>query len=268
MTTMIEKCVIAAAGRGTRVSSLSRGRSKEMLEAGGKPLIGWALDEALASGFRRLCLVSSPAKPEMEEWVTAIMAGKPAGSAELHIVRQDRPSGSAAAVELARDFVDGDPFALLFPDNIVRAVPPVPARLAAVFARRRTSINALMEVREAEEAAALSASGRAELEKLGAALFRVVRIEAKRRGETYPFPPLAPRLRLFPRAVLAPEFFEYLDRVRPPPGEDFDDSEVFALMAREGRLEALRVAARVFDAGNPAGLRRARAHCRKERRIE
>lgn len=114
----LRKCVIPAAGLGTRLLPLTGTRPKEMVEVGGRPVIDWVIEEAVASGLAEICLIISPVKKEMKAHVRKLLSSSSAAS--LCCLEQERPSGLARAISLAEDSVGDEPFALILPDNLVR----------------------------------------------------------------------------------------------------------------------------------------------------
>lgn len=107
--------ILPAAGKGTRMALLTGGRPKELLPVGGREVIQWVLDEAKEAGARRIVVVSSTEKPELNAYLT--------GRAE--VVFQHAPAGHADAVTTPN--VDGaalvlNPDTIFFPDSPSRSL--------------------------------------------------------------------------------------------------------------------------------------------------
>src|SRR4051812_19966763 len=119
------KAVIPAAGLGTRFLPIAKAVPKEMLPLGDKPVIGYVVEEAVASGFDEILIVLSRGKesiaryfapePELERHLEA--AGKSEAleslravgkGARIHYIFQPVMRGLGDAVGLARDFAGRD----------------------------------------------------------------------------------------------------------------------------------------------------------------
>jgi len=134
--TKVRKAVIPAAGLGTRVLPASKAMPKEMLPIVDKPAIQYIVEEAVAAGIREILIILSRGKtivedhfdrsPELEQRL--LESGKQAihrqmldvaGLADIQYVRQQEMLGLGHAVAQARNFVGGEPFAVLYGDDVV-----------------------------------------------------------------------------------------------------------------------------------------------------
>lgn len=132
----ITKAVIPAAGFGTRHLPITKAIAKEMLPILDRPAIDYVVEECVLSGITDICIVVSRGKsmiadyfdrvPEIESSLaksgkTALLEKINAYMGKVHItyVRQPEMRGTAYAVDLCRDFAAGEPFALLFPDDVM-----------------------------------------------------------------------------------------------------------------------------------------------------
>lgn len=132
----ITKAVIPAAGFGTRHLPITKAIAKEMLPILDRPAIDYVVEECVLSGITDICIVVSRGKsmiadyfdrvPEIESSLakagkTALLEKMNAYMGKVHItyVRQPEMRGTAYAVDLCRDFAAGEPFALLFPDDVM-----------------------------------------------------------------------------------------------------------------------------------------------------
>ena len=255
----LTKCVIPAAGRGTRLLPLTERQPKEMIEVGGKPLIEWAVEEALDTGLTDICLISRPGKRVMESHLMKLLNEKYRPEISFCCIEQKEPRGLGRAIALAKDFAGEEPFVLILPDNLVRAREPVIRQMIPAFKNYGLSINALMKFSSPHQAVRFSNSGRVDIERLAGAVFKIKNIYPKGKG-AFPWRAKEKNFRLYPRSILLPEFFSYLEELSPPFPREFDDVPVFQKMAEEGRLLGYDTRAEVFDAGNPKGLRHTRLY--------
>lgn len=132
----VTKAVIPAAGLGTRFLPATKVLPKEMIPVVDRPGIQWAVEECVRAGITDICVVTSRGKsliedhfdvaPELE--VNLEAKGKSAELSEvrriadlatIYYVRQNEPLGFGHAVAQARAYVDGEPFVVLVPDEVV-----------------------------------------------------------------------------------------------------------------------------------------------------
>lgn len=66
---MIQKAIILAAGKGTRFLPYTRVVPKEMLPVVDVPAIRFNIDEAVASGIKRLCIVTNSTKYDLNHYL-------------------------------------------------------------------------------------------------------------------------------------------------------------------------------------------------------
>src|SRR5881396_2564790 len=132
----VRKAVMPAAGLGTRFLPATKASPKEMLPLVDKPLIQYAVEEAVASGIEDIIIITGRGKRTIEdhfdrsfelEWHLE-QAGKfeqlkevraISDIAAIHYIRQKEPRGLGAAVALAEPHVNGETFAVLLGDDII-----------------------------------------------------------------------------------------------------------------------------------------------------
>ena len=147
----LRKTVMPVAGLGTRFLPATKAQPKEMLALVDRPLIQYAVEEAVAAGTEEVILVSSPRKgailehfasdPTLED--TLASRGKTelrdlvrgvSRLAEVEAVMQGEPLGVGHAILQAREAVAGDSFGVMFPDDFILADVPVMEQLRRVHA--------------------------------------------------------------------------------------------------------------------------------------
>ena len=146
----IRKAVLPVAGMGTRFMPATKVVPKELLPIVDKPVIQYLVEEAVLSGIEEIIFVISPDKelirhhfshhPELESLLKARgkhdIADKISpihGMAKFSYVYQNDPLGDGHAILQAEALVGGEPFAVLFGDDIVKHEVPALAQLIGMF---------------------------------------------------------------------------------------------------------------------------------------
>ena len=132
----INKAVLPVAGFGTRFLPATKAIPKEMLSIIDKPLVQYAVEEAIEIGIEEIIFITSPSKysikkhfdksQKLEEKL--INSGKidlieklnPSkfNNIKFHYIVQDEQKGLGHAISLAEDFINNEPFAVLLPDDL------------------------------------------------------------------------------------------------------------------------------------------------------
>lgn len=153
----VRKAVIPAAGMGTRFLPATKAMPKEMLPLVDKPLIQYAVEEAVAAGCTEIIIVTGRNKGTMEDHfdrspeleASLIARHKPAllkaaqsmtKLARVVYTRQAEPLGLGHAVLQAKDLVGDEPFAVILPDDIVDSKVACLKQMVDAFRETQSSI--------------------------------------------------------------------------------------------------------------------------------
>ena len=257
----IRYCVVPAAGLGTRFLPATKVLPKEMLPVVDRPVIEWAIEEAMAAGAVEMILVIANGKeliqahferqPELEEVLEA--RGKHAELAAVrrsqelaHIryVLQEQPLGLGHAVLCAAEVVGDNPFLCMLPDDLSHASPPILAQLRQAWDEVQTPVLALMRVSGDE----ISRYGCATVAESRGRLHRVTEVVEK------PKPGKARSdLAIMGRYVLPPGIFDVLRRTPPGAGGEIQLTDGIAGMIAEGEVWGLEFEGELLDVGTVDG---------------
>ncbi len=265
----VSVAVIPAAGRGTRVSAVTAGRSKEMLSLAGLPAIQWVIDEALLAGLTQVVVVVRRAKTDLVDYLRTgyhdalVPAGQPdlaklRAQAELHLTFQPEPVGLGDALSRAVATVGHRPFAILYPDNIFLASEPAVRPLVESFGRLRKAVMGLYP--EAQlEAGRGSKSGRVLYRRAGPyGLVRLTRLLDKQQPWPWLYRWRHPALRMIGRGALPARFFNAIEAARAGVTGELDDIQPLRTLIRDRSCYGLPVCGRRFDIGSLEGFQKAR----------
>ncbi len=165
MTSGINKAVFPVAGLGTRTLPATKVLAKEMLTLVDRPIIQYAVEEALSAGIRELIFITADSKqiirdhfrpnPKLErelarrgkqELLEQVKNISPV-DATCHYVIQDEPLGLGHAVLCARPLVGDEPFAVLLPDDLVyHPEQTCLQQMLALYQERNASVVAVENV--------------------------------------------------------------------------------------------------------------------------
>jgi UTP--glucose-1-phosphate uridylyltransferase len=162
MLKKVRKAVFPVAGLGTRFLPATKAVPKEMLTVVDRPLIQYAVEEALEAGIEQMIFVTGRGKTALEDHfdiayeleATLKARGKPLealGSTRLPpgsvvAVRQQEPLGLGHAVWCARDIVGDEPFAVFLPDEVMVGSPNCTRQLVDAYERVGGNVVAMLEV--------------------------------------------------------------------------------------------------------------------------
>ena len=258
---LIETAVFPVAGRGTRFLPATKASPKEMLPVVDKPLIQYAVEEALAAGARRLVFITGASKRAIEDHFDSDRElesllksqGKSELVKQLHSVlpsyatciyiRQPAPLGLGHAVLCARPAVGNEPFFVHLADDLITSEPGCLSQMAEVYSAKRASVIGCEVV------------PRSETDKYG-----IVEVEA--RGTTArirsivekPKPAQAPsNLAVVGRYLLSPAIFDHLERIGKGAGGEIQLTDGIARLLGEEAVYAHRFSGQHFDCGSKLG---------------
>ena len=258
---LIETAVFPVAGRGTRFLPATKASPKEMLPVVDKPLIQYAVEEALAAGARRLVFITGASKRAIEdhfdsdqelegllrrqgksELLRQLRSVLPSYATCIYI-RQPAPLGLGHAVLCARPVVGEQPFFVHLADDLIDAQTPVLAQMAAVHAGRGGSVIGCQTVPRAEtdRYGIVATQGRGVTQRITAIVEK-------------PKPAQAPStLAVVGRYLLMPRVFDHLARIGRGAGGEIQLTDGISRLLDEEAVYAHRFEGRRYDCGSKLG---------------
>ncbi|MEX2494931.1 MAG: UTP--glucose-1-phosphate uridylyltransferase GalU [Woeseia sp.] len=266
MTQPIRAAVFPVAGRGTRFLPATKASPKEMLPVVDKPLIQYAVEEAIAAGATKLVFITGSSKRAIEDHfdsdaelekalsgsgkedlLQSINGIVPPGVSCIYI-RQGEPLGLGHAVLCARPAVGDQPFFVHLADDLIAAEPGCLSQMAEEYKRHGGSIVAVETVPEQET----SSYGIVEVDKQQDSTQRITGIVEK------PKPADAPsNLAVVGRYLLAPQIFDKLEKTKHGAGGEIQLTDAIADMLEEYPVYAYAFTGERFDCGNKLGYLKA-----------
>lgn len=262
----VRKAVIPAAGLGTRFLPATKATPKEMLCLVDKPLIQYAVEEAVAAGCTEVIVVTSRGKttiedhfdvsPELEFSLRAKrkdalleVARSVSRLAKVVFVRQPEPLGLGNAVLMARELVGNEPFAVLLPDDVMDCSMPCLSQLVRAFARVTCSVVASEVVAEADISSYGSlAYSRTEDEQL----LKITGLVEKPSSEE------APSLNaIVGRYILTPKIFDCIEMIEPGAGGEVQLTDALRCLLAYEEIYGHVFSGTRYDAGDKQGFLRA-----------
>ncbi|MEK7546615.1 MAG: sugar phosphate nucleotidyltransferase [Patescibacteria group bacterium] len=134
----VTKLVLPVAGFGKRLMPLTKKTPKNLLKVNGKPLVEYAIEEAVQSGIKDVILIVNPKiKSAFDAYVKR--AKKKFQSLDFHIRVQETPAGNGHALISAADLIKGEPFAVRFCDDVLVSNSLILGSLLKVFEKYKSS---------------------------------------------------------------------------------------------------------------------------------
>jgi UTP--glucose-1-phosphate uridylyltransferase len=261
----VRRAVFPAAGLGTRFLPATKSQPKEMLPLVDKPIIQYAVEEAIASGLENLVIITGRGKNAIEDHfdisyeLEKILEerGKSdqlrlvrAVSEMVHIayVRQKEALGLGHAILVSQDLMNDEPFAVLLGDDVIVADVPCVRQMIDVYNRYQTSVIAIMEV-PAEETNRYGIIQGRPLPDGEGRLFDVVdMVEKPKLGE-------APsNLAIIGRYILTPAIFEMLQETGKGSGGEIQLTDGLRRLLKREKILAYKFKGTRHDAGDKLGF--------------
>ena len=262
----VKKAVFPVAGLDTRFLPATKAMPKEMLPVVDKPLIQYAVEEALSAGIEEIIFVTGRRKEALEDHFdrscelehTLMLRNKESLLLELESLvpesgtiiytRQSEPLGLGHAIWCSRHAVGNEPFAVLLADDLVKTERPVLSQMLAQFEAVQSSIVAIEEINPDQT----EKYGILDVENTNNSLLKIKGMVEK------PPPDKAPsNLAIIGRYILMPEIYAQLGRKERGAGGEIQITDAMANLLKDQPIYGYRFEGRRFDCGSKAGFQMA-----------
>lgn len=263
---VVKKAVFPVAGLGTRFLPATKANPKEMLPIVDKPLIQYAVEEAIEAGITEMIFVTGRNKRSIEDHfdkayeleteleakskhalLEAINSILPKTVTCIYI-RQPEALGLGHAVLCARPIVGNEPFAVLLADDLIDASPCMLKGMINLFNSDQCSVLGVEEVESKET----ESYGIVEVESNLSNQLSVKNIVEKPKPEEAPS-----NLAVVGRYVFTPRIFHYLTQVRPGKNNEIQLTDGIAALMKEQTVLAKVVSGTRYDCGSKLGYLKA-----------
>ncbi|WP_287459443.1 UTP--glucose-1-phosphate uridylyltransferase GalU [Sphingomonas sp.] len=256
----LRKAVFPVAGLGTRFLPATKAMPKEMLTIVDKPLIQYAVEEALEAGIEQIIFVTGRGKSALEDHfdisyeLEATLKDRGKSLAAIEGIRQkpgspvyvgqQEPLGLGHAVWCAREIVGDEPFAVLLPDELMVGQPGLLAQMVEVYQRTGGNVIGALEI-PAEQ------TDKYGIISPGARDGRVVEVAAL---VEKPALGTAPSNLMIPgRYILQPEVMKILDNPVRGAGGEIQLTDAMAQLIGQQPFSGVMFDGQRYDCGDKAG---------------
>jgi UTP--glucose-1-phosphate uridylyltransferase len=262
----VRKAVFPAAGWGTRFLPATKAQPKEMLPLVDKPIIQYAVEEAVAAGIEQVIIVTSSQKRAIEDHfdhsfeLEHLLEEKGdiemlrkvrqiSDLAQVAYVRQKEQLGLGHAVLMAKDLIGHEPFAVILPDDVVVGDRPCIGQLIHVYEQTHSTVVAVMEVPPEETSRYGVIGSEPSVDPLDHGRLHKVTdiVEKPAHGE-------APsNLAVIGRYILTPKIFDKLEQTQGGAGGEIQLTDAIKALMDEQQVYAYEFEGTRYDAGTTMG---------------
>lgn len=264
--TILTKCVFPVAGLGSRFLPATKASPKEMMPVVDKPLIQYAVEEAVAAGLTEMIFITGRNKRAIEDHfdraqeLEASLESR--GQAQLLemvrnivppsvkciFIRQPETLGLGHAVLCSKPVVGNAPFAVILADDLIEAEPPALAQMVKQFNYYRSSVIGVQNIPREQT----SQYGIVKCSHALGSTHQISAIVEKPKPEDAPS-----TLGVVGRYILSGRIFEHLEHVLPGKGGEIQLTDGIASLMAEEQVLAFEFEGTRYDCGSKLGYLKA-----------
>lgn len=259
----VKKAVITAGGLGTRLLPATKAVPKEMFPIVDKPAIQYIAEECAAAGITDILIITAKGKQSIEEHFTrsteleeklekggkSEMLGKVRGitsSAKFTFTEQREQNGLGGAILCAEDFVGGEPFAVLYGDDVIIGEDPAIGQLVRAYEKYGRSVVGINRVPH-EDICKYNSMKLKPMEENG--IYAVSDMNEKpQSGEEFS------DFSILGRCILEPNIFDILRRIPKGKGGELQLTDAMREVAVSDGMVGVDFVGKRFDMGSRLGI--------------
>lgn len=263
MTMTVKQAILPAAGLGTRFLPATKATPKEMLPLIDRPLIQYAVEEALSCGIEEFIIITGKHKRAIEDHFDSVCeleeklraSGKEYLIEEINrfnqikfaYIRQRVALGLGHAVLCAKPFVRGEAFAVILSDDVMDSENHLLKEMIEVYEEKKCPVVAVEEVPWTEVHRYGIIDG-----VLEGGVYRISGMVEKPHPESSPS-----NLAIIGRYILTPDIFEILERQEAGKGGEIQLTDALMKLARTKDIYGYLIKGKRYDAGDKLGYLKA-----------
>ena len=261
----IKKCIITAAGLGTRFLPFTKSIAKEMLPIIDRPNIEYLIREAKNSGIEEVIIIVSKSKPEIEDYFKRnielenilISDGKLKEANEIKeiaelvkikFVLQEKPIGLANALYVAKQEINGEDFALILGDDLIYS-DCVPALKQLIDAYEKYDSN-IIGVQKVDHDKVNKYGIVAPKSDIKGSVFELSDLVEKPKIEDAPSD-----YAIIGRYIIKNSLFNYIEKLKPGKNNEYQLTDAFKMSLNDNNsICACVIDGERFDIGDKKGF--------------
>ena len=275
---MINKCLFPAAGYGTRFLPATKAIPKEMLPILTKPLLQYGVEEALSGGMTNMAIVTGRGKRSIEDHfdnsyeLESQLSGTSKeqclneineliDKATFTYVRQSKMLGLGDAIYTGKPLIGNESFAVILADDLCDYEgESVISQMIKIYKKYKCSIVAVEEVPSSQTSKYGIIDGNL-IDNLNG-LYKVNTMIEKPQAKDAPS-----NMAIIGRYILTPDIFDILKNIKPGINNEVQLTDALQVLAKKGKVLALKFKGRRFDCGSIRGYLEATNHFAKKLNI-
>ena len=261
----ITKCIIPAAGLGTRFLPATKAQPKEMLPIVDKPVIQYLVEEAVGAGITDILIITGKGKRSIEDHFDESFelsyslrekgklrdleeVERISRLANIAYIRQPTPRGDGDAILRARHFIGDDAFLILFGDDLIKGPENAATQLIEAYYRKNSPIIALERVPDHM----VHQYGIIESKASDDGIHLVEKfLEKPKATET------ASRLGVIGKYVVTADIFDHLFAIHPEKNQEIRLADAFSRIITSRDIYGLEIRGTRYDTGSKIGFLKA-----------
>lgn len=264
MTEKIRKAIFPAGGLGTRFLPATKASPKEMLPIVDKPMIQYAIEEAIACKIEEFIIITGKYKRAIEDHFDSAYELEESlrkldkkrlleeitrlNHLNLAYIRQRAALGLGHAILCARPFVKDEPFAVLLSDDVIAPGESLLNDMLRLHEKLGCSILALEEVPMTE----IRKYGVIEGTPFGHGLYKISNLIEKPAREKAPS-----NLAIIGRYIITPKIFDILEKLSPGRGGEIQLTDALKELLEKQAIYGYIFKGKRYDAGDKLGYLKA-----------